>query len=322
MDQYLATARAAGPLTPIRRTTTDGRDALIAEGYEWTEPMATVVQGVAVRWDERRLLVRSLTQAQTAATALRKRLERAQAALDELTVRRKGKRLALDGLSAVQTQVDAILKRFQVAEILEVRLSETVTSQVVRAYRGRPAEVRETRQIQLTHTVNPAAQEAAMERLGWRVYVTTQPAAELPLAQAVLAYREEYLIERGMGRLKGAALSLTPLYLTREDHVVGLVRLLSIGLRVLTLLEGMVRRGMAETQERLAGLYAGQPTRTTTQPSAEQLLRAFRGMTLSIITEPHQQRRHMTPLSPLQQRILALLGCLPTIYTDLTAQSP
>jgi len=39
--------------------------------------------------------------------------------------------------------------------------------------------------------------------------VTNQ--ADLTLQQAVLAYRGEYLIERGFGRLKGKSLSLTPM---------------------------------------------------------------------------------------------------------------
>ena len=322
LDQYLATARANGPPTVLRRTTADGHDIHIADGYEWTESLTADGPQGLLTWTERRLLVRSLTQAQTAETTLRRRLARAQAALDDLSVRRQGKRPVLTDRRSAETQVAAILKRYHVAEIVDVTLHETVTQQLVRAYRGRPAEVRETRQITLTQTVNPTALAAAIDRLGWRVYVTTQPAGELSLAEAVLAYREEYLIERGMGRLKGAALALTPLYLTREDHVTGLVRLLSIGLRVLTLLEGVVRRRLAETQERLAGLYAGQPTRTTAQPTAEQLLRALRGITLSIITEPDRQRRHLTPLSPLQQRIVALLDCQYTIYTPVNAQSP
>jgi transposase len=99
------------------------------------------------------------------------------------------------------------------------------------------------------------------------VYATTQPADQLSLTQAVLAYRNEYLIERNMGRLKGRPLSLTPMYLERDDHATGLIRLLSIGLRVLTLLE-------------------------------------------------------FTPLSPLQQRILALLDLPVDIYTRLCADFP
>ena len=42
-------------------------------------------------------------------------------------------------------------------------------------------------------------------------------------------------MEHSFGRLKGHPLSLSPMYLQREDHIKGLIRLLSIGLRLLTL---------------------------------------------------------------------------------------
>jgi len=34
------------------------------------------------------------------------------------------------------------------------------------------------------------------KRLGWGVYATNQPAEELTIQKAVLAYRDEYVIER------------------------------------------------------------------------------------------------------------------------------
>jgi transposase len=128
-------------------------------------------------------------------------------------------------------------------------------------------------------------------------------------------------VERGFGRLKGRPLSLTPMYVQRDDHATGLIRLLSIGLRVLTLLECVVRRRLAAAQAKLAGLYAGNPHRATARPTAERLLEAFREMTLTIIQEPHQTRWHLTPLSALQQRLLALLDFPLDIYTRLCMKS-
>ena len=75
----------------------------------------------------------------------------------------------------------------------------------------------------------------------------------------MLAYRSEYLIERDFSRLKGAPLSLRPMYLASEERVKGLLRLLLIGLRVLTLLEFWVRHHLAAQQVAIAGLYAGHP---------------------------------------------------------------
>lgn len=56
----------------------------------------------------------------------------------------------------------------------------------------------------------PLAQ--AVPRLGWRVYATNHTAEEVSLPQGVAAYRSAYLIAQGFGRLKGRALSLTPLF--------------------------------------------------------------------------------------------------------------
>jgi transposase len=233
-------------------------------------------------------------------------------------VRRRGKARIADA-STAQQLVTHILARFDVAELLRVSVTEQIEQQRVRAYRERPAYLRERRNLTLTHAIDTVALSAAILQLGWRVYVTNQPVEQLATTQVVLAYREEYLVERSLGRLKGQPLSLTPLYVERDDHATGLIRLLAIALRVLTLLEFVVRRRLRQEEEVLSGLYAGNPKRATGRPTTERLLEAFRGITLTILVEPHQTRRHLTTLSPLQQRILALLGFPSTIYTKLCA---
>ncbi|HSH80903.1 MAG TPA: hypothetical protein VLA19_20420, partial [Herpetosiphonaceae bacterium] len=113
----------------------------------------------------------------------------------------------------------------------------------------------------------------------------------------------------------GHPLSLRPMYLARDDHATGLIRLLTIALRVLTVVEFAVRRRLAATKSTLAGVYAGQPGRTTTRPTAERLLASFREVTLTLIEVPGQMLRHLTPLTALQHRIFDLLDCAPTIYS-------
>ena len=134
-----------------------------------------------------------------------------------------------------------------------------------------------------------------------------------------MAYRSAYLIERGFGRLKGPPLSLTPMYLEREDHVTGLIRLRSVGLRVLTLLEFVVRRRLATDGGILAGVYTGNPARATAQPTAERLLATFQEGTLTIIREGWDTWWHLTPRSSVQQRILARLDFPLDVYTRLSA---
>jgi transposase len=175
-----------------------------------------------------------------------------------------------------------------VAEFWWLRFDQHTVSRAVQAYRERPARVEKGHQATVEVRVDEAALEAAVRRLGGRVYGTNQPRESLPLAQAVLAYRSEYLVERSLGRLKGRPLSLTPRYGQRDDHATGLLRLLSIALRVLTLLEFVGRRRLTAAGTTLAGLYAGNAQRETARPTAERLLETFQEITLTIIAGAQQ----------------------------------
>ena len=149
------------------------------------------------------------------------------------------------------------------------------------------------------------------------MYVTNHPQDVLPLEKAVLAYREEYLVEHGFGRLKGKPLSLSPMYLQSDERATGLIHLLSIGLRILTLIEYQARKCLADLNEKLSGIYAGNPKRATAHPTAETMLQAFKDIYLSVVTIGEQVSYHVTPLSEVQTNILFLLDIPTGIYTQL-----
>src|SRR5258708_4090309 len=308
------------PPNVVERQATDGKTQRIAEGYQCVETITAQVDGTCYSWTERRLLVRSLAQAHAAEQGLRTRLEQAQCALADLLVGRQGKP-KLTERAAVEQAVTDLLKRYRVEGLLTVTVTEQLSEHPVRPYRDRPATVRRQRQFTISSRQEPLAIENTIRHLGWRVYATNQVGEDLSLAQAVLAYRDEYVVERDFGRLKGRPLSLSPMYVERDDHATGLVRLLSIALRILTLMEFVVRRQLAQEGAALAGLYAGNPKRATTHPTTERLLEAFQEITLTLVIEPHQTRRHLTALSALQQRVVALLEFTPTIYTKLCGDS-
>jgi len=98
-----------------------------------------------------------------------------------------------------------------------------------------------------------------------------------------------------------------------------LIRLLSIALRVLTLLEWVVRRNLNQQHKSLKGLYPGNPQRASKYPTAEKLLAAFAYITVVFIVNKEQALVHLNPLTPLQQEILALLDFSTEIYTRLAA---
>lgn len=308
-------------LTPVYRTNAQGEEEKIAEGFEREERLTATVNEEELVWTERRLFVRSFMFAKASETALRERLGQAQAALEALNERKQGKRHFME-IEPLRQAAEEIVRHYRVEGLLSLSFTEQVQERTVRQYGDRPAEVRIEREVTLGVSRNEKAIEQADARFGWRVYGTNHSTKHLPLPKAVLAYRNEYLVERGFARLKGRTLSLTPMYLKDDDRVTGLIRLLSIGLRVLTLLEFAVHRRLAESQEKLAGLYAGNPKRTTATPRAETLLEAFKSIYLNTVTIGEQIQLHITPLSGLQLKILSLLGFSPEIYTRLAADSP
>jgi transposase len=323
-------ALAAGALTSIRRPDADGQvvrddagQAVVhAEAWERSVDLTATCDGQAITWTERRIVVRSPALQARQQQALERRLAAAEADVADLLVARRGK-VRPTTPAAAQAAIDAIVARHDVVGLLEVVLTATAQPRTVRAYRDQPARTDTTYTLALTSTRVAAAITAAVARLGWRVYVTNRAADALSTTQVVLAYRDQYLVEHPIGRLKGAPLSLRPVYLSRDDHVTGLVRVLTIAIRVLSLLEYGIRQHMAATpeDEPLRGLYAGQPNRSTRRPTAEQVLAAFQHLTLTVVVLPQQVMRHLTPLSTLQQRLLTLAGLDNTWYTRLTAHS-
>ena len=72
-----------------------------------------------------------------------------------------------------------------------------------------------------------------------------------------------------------------------------------------------------DLNEKLSGIYAGNPKRDTAHPTAEAMLQAFKGIYLSVVTIGEQILYHVTPLSDVQNKILSLLDFPTGIYAQL-----
>ena len=138
----------------------------------------------------------------------------------------------------------------------------------------------------------------------------------MSLQKAVLAYRDQYLAERPFARLKGKLLNLLPLYVQLDDHATGLIHILTIALRAMSIIEFVVQRSLAENQKTLDNIYDGNPKRQTARPSAELILKTFQGINLVISYDQQGQvvEQYLTPLTQTQLWILELSGFSVDIY--------
>jgi len=159
--------------------------------------------------------------------------------------------------------------------------------------------------------------EATKQNFGWKAFVTNAPKSALSLEDAILCYRNEYRIERIFNRLK-SRFNIAPLFVKRDEQIEGMTYLLMLGVRVLTLVEFVVRRSLQADNAKLPGLHPENQKKETDKPTAERILKAFSGLTLTIIQDASGQEllRHLPALSAVQQVILDRLG-LDKVYTQL-----
>ncbi|MBD2532399.1 hypothetical protein H6G97_23590 [Nostoc flagelliforme FACHB-838] len=111
------------------------------------------------------------------------------------------------------------------------------------------------------------------------------------------------------------------MFVQREYQVTGLIHLLSLALRLLTLIEFVVRRQLEAQSKTFTGSYPDNPKKQTNKPTAERLLRAFSNLTLTIIEVRGERFGYVPPINLLQQEIISLLGLSPDIYSGLVDNS-
>jgi transposase len=318
----------AGPrhaeLIPIRI----GADQ-VGTGYEFTRNQTATLEGVERTWSERVQVLRSDSLAETQARALERRLEKAEAAVRALTPPPGPGRVQFTTGWELERAVAAVLAEHEVTGLLEVTWAreETSRTRYVGPGRGGPARPKKTEwtiRYQLTAVRrNEAVIQERLLRMGWRVQVTNVPQERLSLVDAVVAYRGGWSLERDFHLLKDRPLGIRPLYVRRDDQIVGLVHLVTLALRVLTLFEVLVRRGQEQAGEKLPGLYPGQACRTTERPTASRVLSAIarEGITATQVDDGDDRRWHLTPLPHLVRRVLAYLGLPETVYTRIVINS-
>ena len=312
----------AGKLERIFRSNDRGDAVLAAEGYE-VERTCCLEAGAA-EWSERVFVVRSPVHAERQAAGLETRLAHAEQKLAALTpARGRGKRQITDEVTLLAA-IEHVLNAQRVEGLLSIEWAQQIERQTHYVGRGRGSAKREQRVTEKLryHITRIARREGPIadliQRFGWKAFVTNATQERLSLADAVLCYRNEYRIERIFNRLK-SRVAIAPLFVKRDDQIQGLTYLLTLGVRVLTVLEFVLRRSLENDQAKLPGLHPENRHKMTDTPTAERLLKAFSDVSLTIIKTAAGEDilQRLTPLSELQQDILQRLGLDTSLYQQL-----
>lgn len=299
--------------------------AVCGGGCEWIQTQSAEVGGQIINWSERVQWIYSPILAEEQQQGLESRLQHAVTALWALTpAPGRGKRVVHDA-ATLQTRVTAILESYAVPGLLAVQWEVEEQRELRYVGPGRGGATRPQREViqrrcRITAVERQAPAIAAVQRsLGWQLQVTNVPPECLDLAATTAAYRAGWHLEHDFHTLKERPVGLSPLFVWREDQVVGLTRMLTLALRLLTLIVTQVERGLTAEAASLAGLYEGQPTRATRRPTAARLLKAVQRaeITLTEVRSLEHTEWYLTPLPPWLPNVLRYLKLPPDLYESL-----
>jgi transposase len=282
-----------------------------------------------VRWKERVQLIRSCGVWEAQKKHLEEKLRQAEKEMKRLTPSPGRGRKVYREEGALASAVTQIMERHGVIDLLAVKWQKR--QQVRQRYvgRGRPGVNRERREeVKVRYEITEVKRqereiEAKKERLGWRAQVTNVPKGRMSLLECLLTYREGWCLERDFHLIKAKPLGIDPLYLQKDEQILGMTRLLTLGLRVVTWMEIRVREELKSRQEELAELYEGHARKTTARPTALRLLGAISRLeiTLTHVRTPTEAGWHLSPLPNLLKKTLELLNLPCSLYEGLAGQS-
>jgi len=329
IPRLIAAAVTGQHATVVLHNEEDG-GAVIGCGYEYDRQCTVALPRGAkgtrheVLFTERVQVVRSDAHQARQAKGLEERLAKADTALRALTpAPGRGRRQHVTAES-LHEAIQHTLVTHRVAGLLSVeeRVDEHRETRLVgrgRSGAHRPPREVITRRYVITDVVRDEAAIATHKaHLGWCVPLTNAPTT-ISLAHCVVHYRGNWRGERNYHRLKSAPLGIGPLFVRKDDQIIGKTHLLTLAARVESILEFEVARGLHTEEKTMMGLHAGLPKQQTATPTAPTLLAAIVRweITLTLILGCHETTTHLTPLPALLLDVLRYLHLPLTLYTDL-----
>ncbi|WP_299466594.1 transposase, partial [uncultured Microscilla sp.] len=269
-----------------------------------------------ITWTERRIIVYSPSYSNQLNKKLDERKEVVEQKLKTLLEPKQGKK-KWENKAELEVSVTQLLKKYKLQKFIDVEVKENLSLKPVQKYRDRPARVKEELSFSLEVQVNEEALAAHRLKLGWRVYATNAPVTYLSTKEAVICYRQEYRIEHKFNELLNKITSLMPVYLKKDHRIKALIRLLLLALKFVSVIEYQVRQELENTEQKIKGLYVGNPGRATAKPTSKMILEAFKNITLVIMPIQNQIFIKISELKPIQQQLLKFLKISPSAYLGL-----
>jgi transposase len=254
-------------------------------------------------WTERRIMVYSLPYAQGQEKKLRDRLAKAQKEIEERFAPRKYSQKWRGGQEHLaQAFIDKVLEHYRVAPFL----SATLVC---------PARNPTKNPLQVTLDVDEAAINLKISEVGWRPYITNVPAELMDAKQLLICYRSEYLIEHQFHKVLTKTTGLLPINLKKDNRCAALINLVLLAIQFVSIIQHKAHEEIQKTQYPMTDVVPGNKSRKVWKPSAEILLRRFKGVNaVWVRSNDGTVTCGLINFQAVHQKILDLLGCPQNLY--------
>lgn len=270
----------------------------------------------------RLLWYHSTRKAQIDTLARNRRLQRAWAELADLQARLTGPRTRFRQRAKVEQAVARILEDNDVAAWLRVRIEERGQDTYRQARPGRPtANTPYRKQTRPAYSLAWELDQQLLTEVEREdgVFPLLTNDRTFDAEQVLRAYKRQPLIEKRFSQFK-TDFAVAPVYLKNVARIQGLLAVYFLVLLVQTLLERELRRAMARSNVPALPLYP--EGRACSRPTTQKIIELFEPIQRHVVfretgggSDDDQEPLILTTtLTPVQRKIVQLLGLKPTDY--------
>jgi len=275
-------------------------------------------------WTERVLLVKSYDHAEQEISRFYDKIKKINESLFKLASKQSSK--PETAKKELLEKITKFLNENNASHYFDVEIEIEIGEREVKRHEIRNGKKREGtfktkyyRARVVTVKENKVLIDKSTHKIGWRLYATNASQQMLTFTQAYKYFRKTmYVIEIGFHKLKDY-LNISPLYVRKDDQILGMTRFLMLALKILTLMTAELRVNIKKRNIILKGLYAGQPARQHKAPTAESVLKYFSRMEIVLIGQQINNVWYWntTQLSEDCKLILSLLRIPEKIYENI-----
>jgi len=297
-----------------------GAKTLVCQGFESSQKTQYKEEstGEIHEWEERLIFVLSTNFSKSKCSSFDKRLEKTKKEIIQLSQSKQGKK-SIENKEDLEERIQELLIQKSLTDFLEFSVIEHKEIKRVRKHKDRPAYDKEIITYQVAIKENTKAINEKKKLLGWQVYACIAPKEKLSLEQCVWKYRGQNKIESRFDNLRNKIAPLLPIYLQKENRIIGLVNLLMIALKTFSMMEYKAAKELKKNNEKLTNVYLGNPKMGTKSPTAKRMMKAFKGISLVVIKQNNTKIPNvaLTEINNTQMKILELIGFKSSIYQKI-----